>query len=504
MFYFTNATLRQVLHQRLLLERLLHEQLLHERLLHEHIIPRYLLPVISTPASANRQLSISFKNIPIRQDPPKSSTQIAYAPSKMTSPVDIPVFEHDALPDPKTWIRLLKITSAAARGTRDFPIHCELVAFEVSVMPEYRAISYTWGPETPLFPILVNGQRLEVREHCEYMLRQVSQHVKSGYIWVDAICINQKDNDEKSVQVAQMGVVYKTAVQVFACVGEHADESDLLYGALLRSHRHFRWLASLFLSPTAKLLDDHIRVPIRHYPRMRAWNMIYNKSTLAGLYPRLRHFLERPYFHRVWIFQEIFLGRDVEVLCGGNKLPISWIWATCFVPMLWDSHKYLGFHLSYSIAYTDVRPRSLPILQAGSASNTQEPLPMHFVLDTICRLQCQDPRDRVYGVLSVVEWGDSEPMKPNYDLDVFDFALQFADYLRSSTGTTHNLWYILRKISQLADAMGFPHTLPPQLLATVQGHATQCVEDVTSQVGNPNATKQYRWWGIYLLYDGDN
>lgn len=172
--------------------------------------------------------------------------------------------------------------------------------------------------------------------------------------------------------------------------------------------------------------------------------------------------------------------------------------------MLWDSHKYLGFHLSYSIAYTDVRPRSLPILQAGSASNTQEPLPMHFVLDTICRLQCQDPRDRVYGVLSVVEWGDSEPMKPNYDLDVFDFALQFADYLRSSTGTTHNLWYILRKISQLADAMGFPHTLPPQLLATVQGHATQCVEDVTSQVGNPNVTKQYRWWGIYLLYDGDN
>jgi hypothetical protein len=51
-----------------------------------------------------------------------------------------------------------------------------------------------------------------------------------AFRWFDAVCINQRDNDEKSQQVSQMGEVYKIATHTIINLGEATDESDLVLG----------------------------------------------------------------------------------------------------------------------------------------------------------------------------------------------------------------------------------------------------------------------------------
>lgn len=242
----------------------------------------------------------------------------------MTSRNDIPVFAHEPLPDPKTCIRLLKILSIVE--TRQISTHCELTAWPFSDAPKYKAISYTWGAVTPIFPILLNGRRMDVRSNCVHTLQQASQHDDGGYIWVDAICINQSDNDEKSAQVAKMGEIYETAVQVLACVGPHGQDSEFLWEVMHRDHRYLQWLVSAFLAKTARVLD--VRISVRQQVRLVAWRK-QSESTSTRKYTALDCFLRRPYFGRVWIYQELFLGQDVHVLCSGDSMPISWIWAMC-------------------------------------------------------------------------------------------------------------------------------------------------------------------------------
>ncbi|KAJ0123789.1 hypothetical protein J7T55_012258 [Diaporthe amygdali] len=114
-------------------------------------------------------------------------------------------FQHEPLPDPATHIRLLEITSVDE--IRDLPVHCKLTTWPVETAPLYTAISYTWGDPRQLTSVLVNGRPMEVRCNCEYVLKQAWWRKGNVYVWVDAICINQADNDEKSSQVAMMGAV---------------------------------------------------------------------------------------------------------------------------------------------------------------------------------------------------------------------------------------------------------------------------------------------------------
>ncbi|KAK2601284.1 hypothetical protein N8I77_010747 [Diaporthe amygdali] len=156
--------------------------------------------------------------------------------SNLASSPAIESFQHEPLPDPANHIRLLEITSVDE--TRDLPVHCKLTAWPVETAPVYTAISYTWGDPHQLASVLVNGRPMEVRHNCEYVLKQAWWQKGGGYVWVDTICIDQVDNDEKSSQVAMMGKVYERAGQVIACVGRHGDDSEFLFEVL---HKQQRW-----------------------------------------------------------------------------------------------------------------------------------------------------------------------------------------------------------------------------------------------------------------------
>ncbi|KAF2653153.1 HET-domain-containing protein, partial [Lophiostoma macrostomum CBS 122681] len=124
-------------------------------------------------------------------------------------------FEHESLPDPATYIRLLEILE----GDFDKHVACEVSTWPTDNTPSYYAISYTWGDPNSTSEITVNGERMTVRQNCEYVLQQAFTSKRSKYFWVDAICIDQESIQEKNHQVAIMDKIYKRAAHVFSCVG---------------------------------------------------------------------------------------------------------------------------------------------------------------------------------------------------------------------------------------------------------------------------------------------
>ncbi|KAF5268133.1 hypothetical protein FOXYS1_981 [Fusarium oxysporum] len=146
--------------------------------------------------------------------------------------MDQPAFKHQPLADPANQIRLLEVISLP-----DMPMELSLSVHEITKDSDYYAISYTWGDSRFTKEIIINGRPMMVTENCHYALTQVrdrypSLHGTSIFIWIDSICINQNDNDEKSDQVAMMGNTYTRASKVLACIGPHQDNSHMIRNML--------------------------------------------------------------------------------------------------------------------------------------------------------------------------------------------------------------------------------------------------------------------------------
>jgi hypothetical protein len=108
-------------------------------------------------------------------------------------------------------IRLLKLL----KGTQDEPIKVQFTAAYLRPTPsDYIAISYAWGDPTLKHEIECEGRTLGVTEHVQVRLRHLRDPEENKVHWIDALCINQADLEERSMQVRLMGQIYETANKV--------------------------------------------------------------------------------------------------------------------------------------------------------------------------------------------------------------------------------------------------------------------------------------------------
>lgn len=363
------------------------------------------------------------------------------------------VFSHEHLPDARTFIRLLKISSIDQE--RDIPVHCELTTWPKASAPTYTAISYTWGDRHLVAVILVNGKRMQVRRNCEDVLKQPCRN-NSGYFWIDAICINQVDNLEKSFQVAQMGAVFKNARQTLACVGRHENESEFLFERL-HKYRHkwrrlgrgiFNWMDGYFIL------------------RDRPWSLFENNSTRVKLHYALARFLMRPYFRRVWIYQELFFGKDIHVCCEDETVKLSLLWALTSNLLLWGQSHIGSPHTAPLIAHTEIVMKEVMFLLEGGVMGVK-PRPLRQTIIDVERLECEDIRDRVFGSLAIIDWNGRKPIQPDYKKDPFDLAVEVLQILETET-IDGKLESVLTNAAIVTKLMGFFEQLSPRLAREIR------------------------------------
>ncbi|CZR62776.1 uncharacterized protein PAC_12673 [Phialocephala subalpina] len=156
---------------------------------------------------------------------------------------------------------------------------------------EYEALSYTWGNQYSKQIVFCRNPPsvLEVTQNCYSALRRL-RNASVRCLWIDAICINQNDDNERSAQVQMMDRVFAIASRVIVDLGEETSGSRLLFNELVEAEQ------------SNKLTGKYTR----------PWP---NDKIIQELDCLFR----RPWFSRVWVIQEVVANPCVRIMCGTRQ-----------------------------------------------------------------------------------------------------------------------------------------------------------------------------------------
>lgn len=196
-------------------------------------------------------------------------------------------FAYDDIDRDSNQIRLLRILPPNATSE----VQLEIFHANLDDNPTYKALSYTWGsPADPRHGINLNGYHFEVRENLWHALRRFQAGNVAPVIWIDAICINRSSDKERNHQVAKMKRIYEQATEVVVWLGPSYEDSDLAIKLVKELYDHRKsvsWVTQRFSMPDIKLALQ-----------------------------ALVHLLDRDYWWRIWIVQEVTVAQRIVFYCG--------------------------------------------------------------------------------------------------------------------------------------------------------------------------------------------
>jgi len=105
------------------------------------------------------------------------------------------------------YIRLLYLEA----GLDQTPICCKLVSTSLHASPPYEALSYTWASLELESTIICDGLPLPVTHHLFKALQYLRRPEQERIMWIDAVCIDQKNDKERAKQVGIMKNIYTKA-----------------------------------------------------------------------------------------------------------------------------------------------------------------------------------------------------------------------------------------------------------------------------------------------------
>lgn len=143
------------------------------------------------------------------------------------------MFIHSPLDRDRREVRLVRFTRAALE-VADATIALELRHASLDDDIPYAAMSYVWGDASDPIQIDINDKPFLIGRNLHAGLQRLRNEGVESLLWIDAICIQQSDTDEKSWQVDQMRDVYRLAELVYIWLGPSSPEIDVAMGFLAR------------------------------------------------------------------------------------------------------------------------------------------------------------------------------------------------------------------------------------------------------------------------------
>jgi hypothetical protein len=178
-------------------------------------------------------------------------------------------------------------------------VHCEL--FEYSLQGSanrthlYEALSYVWG-EPHRKTIYINKIAFGVTLNLYAALLHLRNHALSRAVWIDAICIDQENLEEKEQQIQIMAKIYAQASRVVVWLGTTADNSDIAFEAI-------RVAAD----------DDYSSTVSRQFSKVSVLKL-----------------LERPWFRRIWVSNRSTITTELinksHLRCFRRSLRLEVFW----------------------------------------------------------------------------------------------------------------------------------------------------------------------------------
>jgi hypothetical protein len=279
-------------------------------------------------------------------------------------------------------IRVLKL----APGKFDDTIVMHLLTRSLSDISQapYEALSYVWGTEITSQKAYLNGTPITITSNLDCALRHLRLNLVPRNLWIDAISMNQEDIQERNHQVQLMSSIYSTAQSVIVWLGS-VDQTNLHSRAVLGAMRfHF-----VEKEPSIITLFDYICEALSLLSHEDSWAQSHIEEKALEVLHRI---VDRPWFHRIWVVQELALSQSATIQIG----PYSFPWQPFERFFKWLTQYKLNTQL-----HSDV------VEAVSRVEKAKSRLPFADQLIRTAHLSATDPRDKVFGILGISTFTDT-------------------------------------------------------------------------------------------------
>ena len=291
-------------------------------------------------------------------------------------------------------IRLLTLLPGCVHDKINITL--ELVELTPGDKPNYEALSYTWGSsgaDTELH-VFQDGESktLTITQNLAIALQHLRNEHQSRRLWIDAVCINQEDVGERNSQVARMADIFRSAAKVIVWLGPESEQSALALHGIdeLASKIHVDW-ESYSIQPSSNNPTDGQWADVGK-------DVIFDDITYASIV----RLLNRPWFERLWVWQEVFLAEDrADLVCGHECI------------------EWTSFRKAILLLYRRRKPNNIDkltesVTRAFQIANSSDQPGLMTILRRTKGCKCTDQRDRIYAILNLVKMQERVHIRPDY------------------------------------------------------------------------------------------
>lgn len=338
--------------------------------------------------------------------------------------------------------------------------------------PNYDAISYTWadekGDSEATEKVYIMNERAEVyvTRNCIRVLKQLRHQKKRRLVWIDAICIDQHSDLDRTHQVSLMSRIYMSANKVIAYTGEATRESDRLFDWMNSIHpkdlvlpTNPGWAGMLDLEGgawppgrgqlVAGLEHFWYRLGVLGYTISfrcsQLWSVVFGSG--HGQAPHghatslpdqqvldaAAGYFSRRWFQRVWVLQEVSLPdvHSIVIMCGSKSTSaMRALHSLSLLPS--DSLGALTLGRFY-------------LMLRGKIMRPERSHLLDVLIETRDR-HCSDPRDKIFGVISIargLDEGRFPELVANYDLSTAQVYARYSKFFIEQHGLAF-FWSLIK------------------------------------------------------------
>ncbi|KAI1346488.1 heterokaryon incompatibility protein-domain-containing protein [Xylaria sp. FL0043] len=349
----------------------------------------------------------------------------------------------------------------AESGDRNAIVRGELAEHRLSddtAAQGYTTLSYAWGDGKDAHIIFIGDRQLTIGHNLDTALRDIRRKDRPIRLWVDALCINQEDVKERNHQVQQMRRIYSSASETIIYIGGEIGGN-------------FEYSAWNFLERNAAWAMNENGDADPDLPTERE-STTYFRGDLSDVEIDV---LQRPWFKRLWVFQEVVVSKALSIQCGRRRIPWDDFCKTVLLSP--EYHDRYGFSLKTMDKADIVRDMFQTRCSYQELHGMGHVLPpwrsqvqtsKHIMLDILDLLQrtrwlkASDPRDKVFGLLGISSGIDVEDQRfaIDYSQDCRCVYTRFAREIIRTTRSYDILSYIDHGLIGESGHIGRPHSIP--------------------------------------------
>lgn len=295
-------------------------------------------------------------------------------------------YKYDPINEAAHEIRLLTILPDEFSAPVRVCLHTIRFAGGKEPNVDFEALSYAWGSQDTMVDLLIGescSQTIKITPNLGEALPYLRYQDASRIMWIDAICVNQRDLVERSNQVRRMADIFSLASRVVIWLGPAVADTALAV-------KCFKEVSENIVVDW----DRQVMTPTLHSEKPqwadRKEEPIWSPENELAIF----NVLKTTWFTRLWIWQEVALAIATLVMCGSYSMSWKDVQDTVFAC-------YCKTRTAIGMQYSELLSHLYDLCRRSSVE-----LNIDSLLESTKYALCSDPRDKIFALFSLFPKND--------------------------------------------------------------------------------------------------